>query len=92
MHGKEKSRLFLLRPILWEFETTFLFFPRGNERYAERESNESDLLLTGDAGDFREGELEEDLLLVVHHVHPGPVHRNDHIVLRKVGAWEKKRR
>ena len=45
------------------------------------------LLLTRDGGDLWEGELEEDLLLVIHHVHPRPVHRDDHVVLRQVRTW-----
>ena len=42
------------------------------------------LLLAGDLCDFGEAELEEDLLLVVHHVHAGPVDGDDDVVLRQV--------
>ena len=49
----------------------------------------ADSLLTGDGGDLREGELEQHLLLVIHHVHARPVHRDYHIVLGQVGTWTK---
>ena len=35
----------------------------------------------GDGSDLREGELEQDLLLVIHHVHPRPVDRDDDVIL-----------
>jgi hypothetical protein len=47
------------------------------------------VLLTRDCGDLWEGELEQDLLLVVHHIDPGPVHSNYHIVFRQVRTCSK---
>ncbi len=47
-------------------------------------------LLAGDVRDLREWELEEDLLLVVHHVHAGPVHGDDDVVLGQVRTWKMK--
>ncbi len=47
------------------------------------------LLLTRDCGDLWEGELEQDLLLVVHHIDPSPVHSNYHIVFGQVRTCSK---
>ena len=47
-----------------------------------------DLLLTGDGGDLREGELQQDLLLVVHHIDSGPVDGNDDVVLGQIWTWK----
>ena len=47
-----------------------------------------DLLLTGDSGDLREGELQQDLLLVVHHIDSGPVDGNDDVVLGQIWTWK----
>ena len=41
-------------------------------------------LLTGDLCDLWEAELEQHLLLVVHHVHASPVDGDDDVVLRQV--------
>ena len=46
----------------------------------------ADLLLTGDGGYLREGELQQDLLLVIHHVHPRPVDGDDDVILGQVGT------
>ena len=43
-----------------------------------------DLLLTGDSGDLGEGELEQNLLLVIDNVHPGPVDSDDDVVLGQI--------
>ena len=40
--------------------------------------------MTGDSGDLREGELQEDLLLVVHHIDSGPVDGDDDVVLGQI--------
>ena len=42
--------------------------------------------MAGDAGDLREGEFEQDLLLVVDDVDAGPVDRDDDVVLGQVGT------
>jgi hypothetical protein len=47
------------------------------------------ILLTRDSGDLWEGELQQDLLLVVHHIDTSPVHSDYHIILRQVGPWNK---
>jgi hypothetical protein len=47
------------------------------------------LLLTRDCGDLWEGELEEDLFLIVHHIDPSPVHSNYHIVFGQVRTCSK---
>ena len=43
-----------------------------------------DSLLAGDVGDLREGQLQQHLLLVVHHVDAGPVDGDDDVVLGQV--------
>ena len=47
-----------------------------------------DLLLTGDSGDLREGELQQNLLLVIDHIHPGPVDSDDDVVLGQIWTWK----
>jgi len=47
-------------------------------------------LLAGDAGDLREGEFQQDLLLVVNHVDASPIHRNNHVILGKIWTLNKK--
>ena len=42
-------------------------------------------------GDLGERQLQQDLFQIVHHVHPGPVHRDDHVVLGQARAGEFKR-
>ena len=50
-----------------------------------------DLLLAWDAGDFREGEFQQHLLLVVDDVHPGPVDGDDDVIFGQVGALMKEK-
>lgn len=40
----------------------------------------------GNSSDLWEGELEEDLLLLVHKVNPGPVDGNDQVIFRQTGT------
>jgi hypothetical protein len=42
--------------------------------------------LTRDGGHLGEGQLEEDLFLVVNHVDSGPVDRDDYVILGQVGT------
>ena len=45
--------------------------------------------MTGDSGDLREGELQQDLLLVIHNIDPGPVDSDDDVVLGQIWTWDK---
>ena len=40
--------------------------------------------MTGDSGDLGEGELQQNLLLVIDHVHSGPVDGDDDVVLGEI--------
>ena len=40
--------------------------------------------MTGDSGDLGEGELKQDLLLVIDNIDPGPVDSDDDVVLGQI--------
>lgn len=42
------------------------------------------LLLARDAGDLGEGQLQQDLLLIIHHIDTGPVDSDNDIILRQI--------
>ena len=48
----------------------------------------ADLLLTGDAGYFWEGQLQEDLFLVVDDVDTRPVDGDDDVILGEIGTFQ----
>lgn len=50
------------------------------------------LLLRRDGSDFREGELQKDLLLVVHDVDARPIDCDDDVVLRQIRTYRAGRR
>ena len=45
------------------------------------------LLLAGDTGDLREGQFQQDLLLIVDDVDPGPVDGDDDVIFGQIGAY-----
>ena len=44
------------------------------------------LLLAGDAGDFRKGEFQQHLFLIIDDVDTGPVDGNDDVIFGQIGA------
>ena len=44
--------------------------------------------MTGDSGDLREGEFQQNLLLVIDNIDPGPVDSDDDVVLGQIWTWD----
>ena len=42
----------------------------------------------GDHGDFWELQVQQHVFLIIHHIHSGPVHRNDNVILGQTWPGE----